>query len=123
MKFLAIVSLVVLVGCQAMSGHMTVQEGVKVVSLARGAAIASGVLSADEVQKINSSQPAMAYYFMARPYADYRIHWKLSEEEEIVVSGQGDLTRLENAAVARRAIQQPVPTYSTSSPQAHGSGI
>lgn len=105
MKNLILISLLALVGCQSMSSHLTAQEESQVVSLARSAVVASGALSPDEVQKISSSQPVVAYYFLARPHADYSMRWKLSDAEEIVVSGRGDILRLENAAVKRRAIQ------------------
>lgn len=104
-RFILVTLLAALAGCQSMPSRLTKQEEDQFVSLARSALVASGVLSSDEVQKIGSSQPVVAYYFLARPLADYSLRWKLSDAEEIVVAGRGDILRLENAAVARRTIQ------------------
>lgn len=106
MKHLILITVLAgLVGCQSMSSRLTKQEESQIASLARSAVVTSGVFSPAEVQKISSSQSVIAYYFLARPYADYSMRWKLSDAEEIVLSGRGDILRLENATVKRRAIQ------------------
>ncbi|MBI5381578.1 MAG: hypothetical protein HZA31_06735 [Opitutae bacterium] len=102
MKLLLIVTVLALVGCLTISSQLTAQEEETVVSLARRAVIDSGVLGAEEAQKVNSSRPVLSYYFLSRPLADYRLSWKLSGAEEVVVSGRGDILHLEKATIKRQ---------------------
>jgi hypothetical protein len=100
-----------LAGCQSAPSHLTKEEGLRFVSLAKRAAIDSHVLSPDEERKIATTEPVIAYYFLARPFADYSARWKLNEDEELIVSGRGDILRLENVTVKRKKPNRsPAPT-------------
>jgi hypothetical protein len=117
MKRLLTIFVLAIAGCQTPSTRMTADESRKVISLARGAIVTSGVLSAGEERKLDSLEPMIAYYFMARPYADYTVRWRIGADEEVIVVGRGDIFQLENATVKR---QKPNQSLQPTAPSGRG---
>lgn len=89
-------------GCATTPAHLKPEELSAVITEARIKAIRSGFLSETEMDVVEQMQPVVAYYFTARPVARYSVSWTLSGNEELVVSGQGDLFTLAGATVVRR---------------------
>lgn len=97
---LSVLSLV-LAGCASHS-HLTRDEKQCVVSRARDLVRESRIASTDEEKLIAQVEPVVSYYFLARPYAQYSIRWRVSEEQELVIVGQGDILRLEGWRAERQ---------------------
>ena len=107
-----------LVGCASHS-HLTRDETQRVISRAREMVRESRLASADEEKLIAQIEPVVSYYFLARPYAQYSIRWRVSEAQELVVVGQGDIFHLEGSRVERQKPNKaPEPTARTVTPRA-----
>ena len=89
-------------GPNELSSHLTKSEANRVVSLAREKVLASGLVKdAKEIEIIGGGEPSLAYYFLARPYADYSVSWRVDSNESVGVYGRGNILVLENAQVTR----------------------
>jgi hypothetical protein len=105
MKRLLSLFLVFLAGCTALNermSHLSQAETKTVVSVAREKILASGLVNdAKEIETVRNEKPNLSYYFIARPYADYSIYWRLNNKETVGVYGRGNILVLENAQATR----------------------
>lgn len=58
-------------------------------------------LSGKELHFIKTEQPKYSYYKLSGNYADYSIYWYIEGDQGVVVSGRGDILRLEGAKIER----------------------
>ena len=58
-------------------------------------------LGPGEIEIIMREEPSLSYYFLAKPYADYRVRWPVANGEAILIHGRGNLFELEGAVVER----------------------
>jgi hypothetical protein len=106
---LLLLLLLALGGCVS-PNHLTTEETRRVVARAREVAQDSGLASAEEKVRIAREEPALSYYFIGRPLAQYTIRWALGADD-LVIAGQGDILRLDGAQVMRvKPAQSPAPT-------------
>lgn len=105
MKHLLILLAFCLPACaqlEMFSSHLTQNETNTVRELARKKVLDSGVLKDEqEIELVKTTNPTCSYYFLARPYADYRIYWLINSNERITVAGRGNILVLEGAVVRR----------------------
>ena len=95
-----------LAGCVSPS-HLTPGEMQRVVARARELVHESRLATAGEEKWVAQAEPRVSYYFLARPQAQYSLHWQVGEKEELVVAGQGDIFRLEGSRVERQQLDKP----------------
>jgi len=103
-RTLSLVAAVCLSACTTLSErtHLSREESQEVRELARQEVISRTLVrDPSEVEFIKSTEPKLAYYFMAKPYAQYFIQWDLPNGDRILISGQGDIFSLEGARVER----------------------
>ena len=119
MKRLLCAAVLLVTGCQSSPTRLSEDQAELVIVFAKRAATVSGLLTMSEASHIDSTKPSMSYYFIAGSFADYSIRWTLPEGEEVVVSGRGDIYRLENAKVTKKKPNQtPEPTPTAVTPRA-----
>jgi hypothetical protein len=75
----------------------------QVIELARANVLAKFPdLDAASKAMIRTSRPDFGYYRMGGDYAQYSLSWLLTSNRQLVLSGQGNIRRLEGATCALR---------------------
>ncbi len=104
MRILSVVAAVCLSGCATLNAatHLSQEESQAIRDLARQEVVSRALVrDPAEAEVIKSTEPKLAYYFMAKPYAQYFIQWDLPNGDRILISGQGDIFSLEGARFER----------------------
>ncbi len=111
MKRLLSLLLFVLAGCVGLNerlSHLTEAETSMVASLAGSKVLESGLVTdAKEAEIIKNVKPSLSYYFLARPYADYSVYWRVNNIESVGAYGRGNILVLENAQIKRSTSAKP----------------
>ena len=102
---LGLLTIVLMTSCRGSarysSSRLKMRECQLMIDIARDKVMGCNLgLTDDHAAIIVSSDPIVSYYLLSGMYGQYSIRWRLSDEKSVVVSGTGDVTRLENAQVS-----------------------
>ena len=87
-------------GCNTTPMFLTSSQQLVISNAARDRFTKELELTKNEREFVDNTNPLFSYYFMAYPYAQYRITWSPPDGREIKVFGTGNVFELENAKVA-----------------------